>query len=319
MADLDHKPKVLTLGTMAMDIILETHMLPQDDGFSLIEGERMIPGGSCANVSVALQRMGAAVYQTGQVGDDNVGQVFAADLKANGVNTGFLKIKKGGTTLHTYIITAPGGKHCIFANMGDAVNTLKAGDLPGNILDGISCFYTDMFSPDAALRLAKEARRRGIPVVYNMQCVPSFMAACNVSREELEEMLSLCTLFVAGREAYQELTGSQDPKTALSTLSGRFKIEDGLIYTAGSEGAYWQRGSEVLYQKAFPVEVVDTTGAGDSFSAGMIFDYYLRRRTPEESLAFAGAVAAHKCTVKGPRSIADLTMIEDFIHSQQDD
>lgn len=319
MAGLDPKPKVLSLGTLAMDIILESQLLPQDDGFSLIEDEKTVPGGSCANVSVALQKLGAAVYQTGQIGDDNLGQVFAADLKANGVNTDFLKVKKGGTTLHTYIITAPQGKHCIFANLGDAVNTLRPEDLPDNVLDGMSCFYTDMFSPDAALWLAKDARRRGIPVVYNMQCVPSFMAACSVSKEKLEEMLSLCTLFIAGREAYHELTGSWDPEAALASLHEQFSIEDGLIYTAGSDGAYWRRGEEVLFQKAFPVEVADTTGAGDSFSAGIIFDYYLRRRTPEECLAFAAAVAAHKCTVKGPRSVADLAMIEDFIHSQRNE
>lgn len=311
--------KVLTLGTVAMDVILESNQLPQNDGFALVEGEHLVPRGSCSNVSVALQKLGATVFQAGQIGDDHLGQVFAADLKANGVNTEFLKVKKGGTTLHTYIITAPEGQHCIFANLGDAVNTLKAEDLPEHVLDGISCFYTDMFSPDAALWLAREARRRDIPVVYNMQCVPSFMAACGVSREELEEMLSLCTLFVAGREAFQELTGAQEPKSALAILNGRFNVKDGLIYTAGSEGAYWLREGKVLTQKAYPVPVVDTTGAGDCFCAGMVFDYYLRQRTPEESLAFAGAVAALKCTVKGPRSTTDLAMVEDFIHSQQND
>ena len=119
MSELLEKPKVLCLGALAMDIVLESQMLPQNDGFALIESERLVPGGSSSNVSVALTLMGAEVYQTGQIGDDNLGNAFHQDLKLNGVHTEYLSVK-GGTTLHTYIITAPMGKHCIFANLGDA-------------------------------------------------------------------------------------------------------------------------------------------------------------------------------------------------------
>ncbi|MGI6685796.1 MAG: carbohydrate kinase family protein [Bacillota bacterium] len=319
MSQLFVKPKVLTLGAVAMDIVLETQMLPQDDGFSLIEAERLVPGGSSSNVSVALSLMGSEVYQTGQIGDDNLGNIFAADLRASGVKTDYLAVKKGGTTLHTYIITAPKGKHCIFANLGDAVNNLNPDDLPENILDDFTCFYTDMFSPEASLRLAKKAREKGIPVFYNMQCIPSFMAGCGVSKEELREMLSLCTLFVGNRDGYREMTGEDEPRLAMKKLQENFGVKDGLIYTAGDEGAYWLQGEEILTQKSFAVEPVDTTGAGDCFSAGIIFDFYCRHRLPGEALAFAAGAAALKCTVKGPRSKADLAMIEDFIHSYGND
>lgn len=319
MSELLAKPKVLSLGAVAMDIVLETQMLPQNDGFALIEAEKLVPGGSSSNVSVALQKMGAAVYQTGQIGDDNLGNVFAADLQANGVNTEYLAVKKGGTTLHTYIITAPKGKHCIFANLGNSVNNLNPEDLPDNVLDGITCFYTDMFSSRASLWLAKKARQKGIPVVYNMQCVPSFMAACGVSMEQLQEMLSLCTLFISGRDGYREMTGADDLELAMEKLKKEFGVEDGLICTAGDKGAYWLRGEEILTRKSFAVEPVDTTGAGDCFSAGIIFDFYCRHRLPEKALVFAAAVAALKCSTKGPRSIANLAMIEDFIHSHQND
>ncbi|MEL7566772.1 MAG: carbohydrate kinase family protein [Dehalobacterium sp.] len=319
MSELLITPKVLSLGTVAMDIVLETQMLPKNDGFALIEAERLVPGGSSSNVSVALRKMGAAVYQSGQIGDDTFGKVFVSDLQAHGVDTEYLAVKKDGTTLHTYIITAPKGTHCIFANMGDSVNDLNPEDLPDNVLEDITFFYTDMFSPRASLWLAQKARQKGIPVVYNMQCVPSFMAACGVRTEQLREMLSLCTLFIGGQDGYREMTGADDPRLALKKLNKEFQIEDGLIYTAGHEGAYWLWGEEILTQKSFAVEPVDTTGAGDCFSAGVIFDFYCRRRLPEEVLVFAAAAAALKCSTKGPRSIADLAMIEDFIHSHQND
>ncbi|HHT62748.1 MAG: carbohydrate kinase family protein [Bacillota bacterium] len=313
MSELLEKPKVLCLGALAMDIVLESQMLPQNDGFALIESERLVPGGSSSNVSVALTLMGAEVYQTGQIGDDNLGNAFHQDLKLNGVHTEYLSVKKGGTTLHTYIITAPMGKHCIFANLGDAVNSLNPKDLPDHVLDGITCFYTDMFSSRASLWLAKKARQKGIPVVYNMQCVPSFMASCGVSREEIEEMLSLCTLFISGRDGYREMTGSEDPIFAMKKLKESFRMADGLICTAGDEGAYWLKGEEILTQKSFVIEPVDTTGAGDCFTAGIIFDFYCRQGLPEKALLFATGAAALKCMTKGPRSTADLAKIQDFI------
>lgn len=319
MSELLISPKVLSLGTVAMDIVLETQMLPTNDGFALIEAEKLVPGGSSSNVSVALHKMGAAVYQSGQIGDDTLGKVFISDLQAQGVDTEYLAVKKDGTTLHTYIITAPKGEHCIFANLGDSVNNLNPEDLPDNVLEDITCFYTDMFSPRASLWLAKKARQKGIPVVYNMQCVPSFMAGCGVRMEEIQEMLSLCTLFIGGQDGYREMIGADDPRVALKKLNKEFPVKDGLIYTSGHEGAYWMWGEEILTQKSLAVEPVDTTGAGDCFSAGVIFNFYCRRRLPEEALVFAAAAAALKCSTKGPRSIADLATIEGFIHSHQND
>lgn len=316
MPELLVKSKVLCLGTVAMDIVLETQMLPQNDGFALIDAERLVPGGSSANVAIALNRMGVEVYQAGQIGDDNLGNVFHKDLELNGVHTEYLVVKKGGTTLHTYIITAPMGKHCIFANLGDSVNSLSPEDLPSNVLDGITCFYTDMFSPRASLWVAKKARQKGIPVIYNMQCVPSFMAACGVSREEIEEMLSLCTIFISGPGGYREMTRTDEPILAMKKLQKSFCIEDGLIYTAGDDGAYWLKGEKILTQKSFTIEPVDTTGAGDCFTAGIIFDFYCRQRLPEEVLLFATGAAALKCITKGPRSTADLAVIQDFIHKR---
>ncbi len=288
-------------------------MLPRDDGFSLIEEERLVPGGSSSNVAVALRQMGVKVYQTGQIGDDHLGNIFAADLREKGVNTEYLVVKKGGTTLHTYIITAPKGKHCIFANLGDAVNTLLPEYLPEYVLDGITCFYTDMYSPRTALYLAQKARQKGIPVVYNMQNVPSFMVDCGVTKEKIRHMLSLCTLFISGRDGYREMTGLEDPSNAMKSLQRSFSIEDGLICTAGDNGAYWLKGETILVQKPFVIDPVDTTGAGDCFSAGIIYDFYCRHTSPQEALFFASAAAALKCMTKGPRSTADLARIEGFI------
>lgn len=306
--------KVLSLGAVAMDIVLASSGLPQDDGFSLVNGEVLVPGGSASNMSVALHRLGAEVWQAGKIGDDHYGTVFRRDLVENGIHTEPLIVKHGGTTLHTYVITAPGGKHCILANKGDCVLDLQPDELTEDILDGCSCFYTDLFSVNAALWLAKLARERRIPVVYNMQCAPSFMETCGVSRPQVEEMLSAASLVIGGVGGYRELCGEQEAEAAAKAIYKRWRPEDGVICTCGSHGAVWCGGEGIIRQQAFPIDAVDTTGAGDAFCAGMIFERCCRRQeSRSEALRFASAAAALKCTVKGPRSGYTLADIQAFL------
>lgn len=300
-----------------MDIVIRSHNLPQDDGFSLIENEMLVPGGSAANVSVALYQLGADVWQTGKIGDDRFGVAFCEDLIANGINVDLLAVKKGGATLHTYILTTEGGQHCIFANLGDAVTNLEISDLPEDALDDCSCFYTDMFSPRASLWLAKQAVAQGIPVVYNMQCLPSFMAGVGVGINDIEQMLSLATLVIGGHDSYRELATVADFQTALEKLLAKYHNADGLICSRGSQGAAWYSRDGWIDVPAFEVDAIDTTGAGDCFAAGLIYEYYCcGQKDRRQALRFASAVGALKCKVAGPRSRVTIQQVLNLIDAQ---
>ena len=298
--------KVLSLGAIAMDIVLNSHELPHDDGFGFITGENILPGGSASNVSVACASLGMDAFQTGQIGDDTFGDEFRRTLVADGVDDRYVVTKEGGTTLHTYIITAPGGKHCIFANLGDSVNDLAGSDLPQDIMDGMDIFYNDMFSPDAAQWLADRAREQGKPVIYNMQCVPSFMKVCGTTDEEIDRMMRTCTLFVSGSAGFEELTGETDPHKSVRLVQEKYNIEHGVILTAGEEGSYWYDGSSEYHAGVFQVDAVDTTGAGDCFIGGLLYAYFDKGMDKENALRFANATAAVKCTIAGPRSRASV-------------
>lgn len=305
--------KVLSLGAIAMDIVINSLDLPHDDGFGFITGEAVMPGGSASNVSVACAGLGMDAFQTGQIGDDTFGDEFRRTLIADGVDDSYVITRAGGTTLHTYILTAPGGRHCIFANLGDSVNTLDPAALPADIMNSMDIFYCDMFSPEAALCLAESARRQDKPVVYNMQCVPSFMKACGIERGTLDEMMGKCTLFVSGRDGYTEMTGEEDTLRAMQLMFERYKVRDGVVYTAGSKGAYWYDGENMYHADAFTVDAVDTTGAGDCFIAGLMYAFYDKGSAPEQSLRFANATAAVKCTIAGPRSRSSVSDVQALI------
>lgn len=306
--------KILSLGAIAMDIVLNADSLPKDDGFGLISRETILPGGSASNVSVSAAHLGMEVYQTGKIGSDKFGREFRRTLVEDGVDDRYVITNEGGTTLHTYIVTAPGGRHCIFANMGDSVNTLQMRELPENLMGQMDIFYCDMFSPDAAIDLARAAVDGNKPVLYNMQCVPSFMEMCGTSKESIEHMMRLCTVFVSGRDGFRELTGEEDYHKAMRMVQEIYQVKDGVICTAGSEGAFWYDGREYS-QAAYPVEAVDTTGAGDCFLGGLLYAYFDEHMDKQEALKFANASAAVKCLQPGPRSRADVEEIMNFMKS----
>lgn len=315
MLKSENQKTVLAMGTVAMDIVLACTALPEEDGFSSIHRETLLPGGSSANLLVALASLGVNALQAGKIGDDEYGNIFRRTLVEDGVKDTYLVTKKGGSTLHTYIVVVPNGKHAIFASLGDCVMNLEPEEIPDHILDDVDVFYTDMFSPRASIFLARKARQLNIPVLYNMQCIPSFMENCGTSKKEIEEMLGLATLFSSGRDGYLELTGEKDYRKGMETVFNKYQTPLGVICTAGAEGAVWLDKEDYIFAKAFPIEAIDSTGAGDCLLGGLIFSYFCENQSKAEAIKFASGLAALKCLQTGPRIHAGKEDVINFINT----
>jgi len=293
--------KVLGLGTAAMDIVLQCESLPQEDGFAFIYGEQLLPGGSCANVLVALVNLGIEAGIAAKVGDDGYGCRFKEDLLQSRVSTKYLLTKPGGITLHTFITVSTSGARSIFAHLGDSLLSMTAEETLPEMLEGVKVFYTDMFPGKPALKLARLCRERDIRIVFNLECAPSFMRLCNVDDRELKEMMLLCDLFCTGREGLMELTAAGNYLDAVHAFSKRYHPSLGLVATLGDAGANWWVDGKRMVAEAFPVQVVDTTGAGDAFIGGLIGAFFFKGMPYQRALNFACACAAIKCTQPGPR------------------
>lgn len=292
---------VIGLGTAAMDIVMQCDSLPREDGFAFIHTEQLLPGGSCANVLVTLANLGISTGMIAAIGDDQYGMAFRADLEQCGVDTRFLRQRSFGTTLHTFITVEPNGSRAIFANLGNSLLSLSAEEVYPAMTDGIKVFYTDMFPGKPALKIAEHCKQSGIPVVFNLECSPSFMRLCGVTGEELDHMIGLCDLFMTGKEALTELTDTDDFHQAAQLINERHNPPIGIVTTWGEEGAFWFRGAERIKASIYKVQAIDTTGAGDAFAGGLIFSYFIQKAAPETALDFASGCAALKCTQLGPR------------------
>ena len=105
--------KILGLGTVAMDVLMEVDKLPVADSFGVISKVSYLPGGSGTNVIVQTARLGAEASYIAKLGDDPIGKDILTSLKAESVDVSGMKIKPGGTSLHTNVVVGKDGQKFI--------------------------------------------------------------------------------------------------------------------------------------------------------------------------------------------------------------
>ncbi|MGI5824864.1 MAG: carbohydrate kinase family protein [Bacillota bacterium] len=304
---------ILGMGTAAMDTLWEVAELPKADAFERLKSEKLVPGGSCANMLVTYAGLGGSSKQIAKIGDDNFGLEFKKTLAADGVDTDMLIVKKGGTTLHTYIAAAADGQHCIFSNMGDCLMQLEPEEITAGMLDGVDLFYADLFPCRAAVRMAELAKERSVPVVICLQCPPDFMESVGVEMAEIKDILKYADLIISGRDGYLQLTSEADYIKAVKAVYEQYKPVYGCVCTAGSDGSVWIDAKETVIGKAYEITAVDSTGAGDAFLGALLYSYFHKEENKQQAIDFAGAVGALKCTVWGPRIKVSPQEVCDFM------
>jgi len=295
------KGMIVGQGATALDVVIRCSELPKEDGFARIYDERRTSGGSGANVLVTVAQLGAEAALVARIGEDGMGEEFRRGLLSDGVSDRYLQVKPGGVTMYTYVFVAEEGKRSIFVNAGDSFASLKPEQVAESVLDGADVFFTDGYPSGVAVKLAHAAQKRHIPIVLQLECVPSFMEGEFTNPADLQELLQIADVICSGRDAFYELTGEKEEIRAMESAYRLYHPAQGVICTMGEKGSSWFDGTEMLACPAYPVAAVDTTGAGDSFTGAMIYGYYLQGFRRRQALQFANACAAMKCLEPGPR------------------
>lgn len=293
---------ILVLGTIAVDTVINVEMMPYTGGIVGTDSEKKYAGGSSANVSAAIKVLGCGVRQAGAVADDEFGKFLMDDLDDIGVDTSAVVVRKNGVTLHTYIVVDRAGSNFIIANGGTCRKDIAVEELPPEMLDDVDVFYTDMSWPETSIHLARECRKNGIKVVYNLQNVPTENSL--ETSAGIDKMLSLSDLFIVSRTTLLKYENTRSIEDALRSLTGAATLAEGAIVTLGDEGADWYVDGKCIHAPAFSgLDVVDTTGAGDAYIAGVIKSHFMDGRSRELSMEYASRVASLKCSQRGPRLI----------------
>ncbi|TSA48742.1 MAG: carbohydrate kinase family protein [Actinomycetales bacterium] len=280
--------KVLCIGDLALDVIaqLKESINYGNDTASRISTH---PGGQAANVSTWITRTNTKAQLVARVGNDPVGFALISDLDKYGVEHMNL-MRSGRPTGVVVILVDANGERTMFPDNG-ANADLEVNDLPP--LDGIDGAYIsgyallDFRSRDAVLAMVKKIKAAGIPIYFD----PTTTGAMKiVSREEVLSWVALMDGILLNAEEALYLGDSTQIEIAEENLKVHTPL---VVIKLGSRGAMAVFNDQSVRVAAVTTNVVDTTGAGDSFAAGFI-PMWLETRELEKALS-AGTALAAKC------------------------
>ena len=277
-----------------------------DSLYSRMGPGREISGGSAANTVAGMAMMGAKRGFIGQVADDQLGEVFAHDIRANGVifNT---QVRSGQpSTARCLILVTPDAQRTMNTFLG-ASQFLPESALDRDLIASAKILYLEGYlwdpeEPRAAMRAAiKIARDAGRKVAFTLSDTFCIARHGDDFRKLLGE--GVVDILFANESELLALAGGDDFEGALQSIAGSVET---LVVTRGAHGAVAVQKGERVGVSAEPIErIVDTTGAGDLFAAGFLAGQ-VQGRSLEDSLHMGAIAAAEVISHYGARPEAKL-------------
>ncbi len=297
--------KILVFGSINTDLVTYVDSLPSP-GETVTGGKfQSFPGGKGANQAVAAARAGATVEMFGCVGDDPLGREQIKSLESKGVSIRNIIVKAGIHSGIAQIMVDAKGRNLIAvapgANFQFAANDIVIPEYPEEETK-ISLVQNEI-PQETTETVIQECKTRKLLVIWNV--APAWQ------KKPSRETLASVDFLICNQSELEALTGKGDADTlALKLLSWGI---GNVIVTLGEKGSLLVSDKGSYYQAAFPVEPVDTVGAGDCFCGVLAGSLSLRMSVPE-SLRRASAAAALSVTVKGAQtSMPSADEIDRFI------
>ena len=270
---------------------------------------REISGGSAANTLAGLSALGAQCAFVGQVANDQLGQVFAHDIRAVGIDFDTPALEGEPPTARCLIFVTPDGQRTMNTFLG-ASQFLPAAALDEEAVGGASILYLEGYlwdpeEPRAAMRRAIEAARAaGRKVAFTLS------DAFVISRhgDDFRALIAdgLIDILFANKSELAALTGEEDFDAGLAKLAPNVPT---LVVTRSEEGAVAIQNGTRAEVAAEPIaKVVDTTGAGDLFAAGFLAGQ-VKGRDLATCLRMGAIAAAEIISHYGARPEADLAAL----------
>ena len=292
-------PSVVCAGILVADLFVPPlERLPIGGDLVATEDFLVQPGGCAANTAISLAKLGISVSVVGKVGMDIFGDAVERDLQTNGVRTDALRRSSTQGTSKTVILPVIGEDrryiHTIGANADLTVEDISVPLVMQAKVFALGGYCVlPRLDPQSIATLLNNMRENGVRTMLDV-VVPA--STDHPTLDNLRPILPFIDVFMPNIEEAAILTGETDPeKQAELFLHAGCTIA---IITKGEHGALLMSAQETLEAPAFPVEVVDVSGAGDAFVAGFIVGL-LEQWTMADSLRFASLIGASACTHLG--------------------
>lgn len=279
--------KILVAGELNLDLVLQNYLsFPALGQETLVEDVTLTLGSSSAICAAGLARLGNSVTFTGKLGRDSWGDECVRHLTRLNVDSSRVMRDAAVKTGITVSISGPRDRAMV-TYLG-AMEAMRAEEIIGPGLEGFQHFHVASVFLQRALRpdlknLLAAAQERGLTTSVD----PGFDPEQKWGRD-IVDLLVNADLFLPNEVELEGLTGTRDVEQALRMLDNGRTLT---VAKLGREGCATLENGKLVRMPAFPVQPVDTTGAGDSFNAGFLHQW-LRKAPLGEALRFAAACGA---------------------------
>ena len=304
------KRRVFCLGHISVDVFIHRKDLNalKIGGCIFSPNMSFQGGGVAANVAHWLGALGTDVSMIGVIADDPAGFFLKNDLERVNVKC-YLKISTDNPSAGILIIVEEDGERSFIIN-GRCLDELTLKDVPLNEIQGGNLFYTSSYNIENSpidqtvmrlMEISKDSNETSFEVMFNLA---AYTTVENF-RDKIKNMILPYTdILVGNKEEYETLLGQihhdLDPHEILDKLKTDFPDIKILLLTDGKNGCYFSSDTDKGHISTRNIDVFDSTGAGDGFTAGFIHGY-ISDLPLEQAIKEGVELGSHVCQGFGAR------------------
>jgi sugar/nucleoside kinase (ribokinase family) len=279
--------KLVAMGVHVLDVLARpVEAIPEGQGGELVEEIRITAAGSAGGAALTAAKLGAEVRSAGAIGTDAVGDMLLMLLERHGIDTSLLVRRDEVQTSASVLPIRPNGDRPAFHVIG-ANGTYGPDDVADDALTGATHLHLggpEFMGGEAAARILTRAREAGVTTSADILAPgePGLLDWIAPGLPQLDYLLP-------NDEQVLALTGASDIETGCRAL-----VERGagcVVATRGADGVVIVDADSLEEVPAFEIDVVDTTGCGDAFSAGFLRGLSLDRNRSEAARLGCAAAA----------------------------
>ncbi len=260
---------VVVVGELNADLVLRGDVTPAyGQTEKLIDDATLTVGSSSAIFACGAARLGLRVTFIGKIGDDEFGRFMLSELAARGVNTSGVVVDPALKTGLSVILSRPADR-AILTHLG-SISALRYDEIDFSIVERSRHLHMGSYFLLTALR-------PGVPRLFSRAHAAGLTVSLDTNYDPAEQWngglsdaLNQANIFLPNDTEACAIARAGDPSTALDVLAERVPL---VAVKLGPRGAIARQGTERAQSESLPIPVVDTTGAGDSFDAGLAYGF----------------------------------------------
>lgn len=290
-----NKLDFLGLGEVVVDWVVELPDYPSSDGKIDALSESYFPGGVTANFLVAISRLGGSCGFIGAVGEDYYGDYLINDFKNENIDTsGTLRIQDKITPINFIMVIK--GEKSIIQSPHMQTTKIEAENLEESYISRAKVLHTTIIHQDITEKAIEIAKNFNVKVSIDLEA-----QIAQRGWQVLKNILLSTDILIPNKNGAKIITNTNSPQKAAEIL-----VKKGIpivIITLGEEGVLITTKKSKIKIPAYQVDnVIDTTGAGDTFNGAFSYGYWINGWDIEKACRYANAAAALKIQKLGART-----------------